>query len=114
MAFCPACRYEYESGIHVCPDCDETLMEALPSEKGEATSDIRFTSLPSLPGRVYADMVTEVLKQRGIPFYIRADGVVDAFRIVGTGPVSRGVKVYVPEDRLEECLDIQRGMLNSI
>ena len=114
MPFCPQCRYEYQDGVFRCPDCDEPLVEALPAEEDASHGDTRFVPLPDLPGRVYADMVKGVLEQRGIPCYIRSEGLIDTTGVTGTGPANRGAKLYVPEDRLEECLDIQRGMLDHI
>ena len=111
MVFCPECGYEYNPAVRVCPDCGVELVDKFPEEE---MSDVSFVSLPDLPGRVYAEMIKGVLEERGIPCYIRADGVSDAYGISGTGPVSKGVRLYVPEDRLEECIQIQHGMLDHI
>lgn len=37
--FCPNCKYEYNVGIRVCPDCDTKLVEKLPEEKNEPSID---------------------------------------------------------------------------
>ena len=74
----------------------------------------RFVPLPDLPGRVYAEMVREVLEQKGIPSYIRSDGVSDGYGIVGTGPIAKGFQLFVPESKIEIALQIQNGMLNHI
>lgn len=113
MPFCPKCRYEYKNTVTECPDCQEKLVDRLPFEE-EEIADIKFVAMPALPGRVYADMVKGVLEQRGIPCYIRSEGLIDTIGVSGTGPINRGVKIYVPEDRLEECVEIQHGMLNHI
>jgi hypothetical protein len=112
MAFCPKCRYEYEENVKICPDCNTELVDELPAE--QAPADIKFVPLPNLPGRVYAEMLKGVLDKKGITCYIRGEGVLDAFQVSGTGPVNRGVKLYVPENRYDECLEIQHGMLDHI
>jgi len=35
MFFCPKCKYEYNPGIEICPDCDEKLTDNLPREGTE-------------------------------------------------------------------------------
>ena len=112
MPFCPNCRYEYQPGVAECPDCREPLVENLPP--GPPAADVRFVPMPDLPGRVYAEMVKGVLEQRGIPSYLRSDGASDGFSAVGTSILDKGFKLYVPEDRLEECLDIQHQMMDHI
>ena len=112
MTFCPNCKYEYRDGIPICPDCDMPLV----SELAEDThpNDVEFVPLPDLPGRIYADMVNGALEAKNIPCYIRSDGVMDTYGITGTGPVSRGFRIFVPQDRLEECLEIQHAMMDHI
>jgi hypothetical protein len=73
-----------------------------------------FVPLPDLPGRVYAEMVREVLKQNGIPSYIRSDGVSDGYGVVGTGPIAKGFQLFVPESAVEFCLQIRNEMLDHI
>jgi len=117
MPFCPNCRYEYNPGIAECPDCHEKLVNALAAEKADsnrAAMGLRFVPLPDLPGRVYAEMVKGVLEKRGIPSYIRSDGISEGYGVVGTGPIAKGFHLWVPEDRVEECLDIQHQMLDHI
>ena len=113
MAFCPDCRYEYRNEIRVCPDCGAELVDDLPAEDKEEIPEVRFVPLPNLPGRVYADMVKGALEKKGIPCFIRAKGVGDAYQFPGTTPME-GVRLFVPEDKLEECIEIQHGMLDHI
>jgi hypothetical protein len=110
MPYCPECRYEYKVGINKCPDCGTDLVEQIQEEE-DVVEEIEFVPLPNLPGRVYAEMVMEVLKQKGIPCYTRSDGLTDSHLIRGT---VGGVQLYVPKDRLDDCLDIQRQMMDHI
>jgi hypothetical protein len=107
---------EYMDGVRVCSDCAEPLVGALPEETPGPVSapDIRFVPLPTLPGRIYTEMIKGVLDGKGIPCYIRSDGLVDAYGISGTGPMGKGAVLYVPEDRVEECLALQHGMLDHV
>lgn len=112
MGFCPNCKFEYEAHIRTCPDCHETLVEKLPEPDHETKGS--FVALPDVPGRVYADMVKGALEAQGIPCYIRAEGIIDAYGISGTGPASKGARVFVPADRLDECLEVQCALLDHI
>ena len=115
--FCPQCRYEYIDNVWICPDCGEKLVDRLPEDDTEiidVEKRIRFVPLPNLPGRVYADMVKGALETRGIPCYIQPNGVGGVLRTVGTGIPGHSVRLYVPEERLEECLEIQHQMLDHI
>jgi len=107
--FCPACRYEYTDGIRTCPDCGETLVDKLPIEED---SKIDFIPLPSLPGRVYGDMVKGALEEKGIPCYIRSENIGDAYQAQGTFPFG-GVRIFIPENRLQEALSIQQQMMDQ-
>lgn len=116
MPFCPKCGYEYIENVTTCPDCQVPLVPILNNDHPNDHSDenVPFKALPDLPGRVYADMVIGVLEERGIPCYVRSDGVMDAFGIAGTGPVSRGFRIFVPENRYQECIEIQHQMMDHI
>lgn len=113
--FCPVCKYEYKSGVKVCPDCGEKLIVKLPQEKQNNKADLKisFVPLPNLPGRVYADMVKDTLDAKGIPCYIRSKGIGDALQFPGTTPLE-GTSLFVPENRLKECIAIQQQMLDHI
>ncbi len=71
MPFCPKCRYEYEAGVAVCPDCQVELTAELPPEPEQA--DEPLVELRSLPGKIYADMVKEALEKQGIPCVVKPE-----------------------------------------
>jgi predicted nucleic acid-binding Zn-ribbon protein len=109
MPFCPECQYEYVQGKTECPDCGVKLVKNLPKEKSEKP---RFVRLPDLPRRFHAEMVRGALEKKGIPCYVQADRITGAYGL--EGPVASGASLWVPEDRIEECLEIQHGMLDHI
>lgn len=108
--FCPICHYEYIEGIKKCPDCGEELVESLSVK--EDSQDVNFVPLPSLPGRVYGEMVKGALQERGIPCYIRSENIGDAYQAQGTFPFG-GVRIFIPENRLEESLSIQKQLMDQ-
>jgi len=118
MAYCPKCQFEYEAGITHCPDCKLDLVDQLPDavpavEPDHGTPGEDFVPLPEVEGGVYAEMVKGALNKRGIESYIHTEGFSDTIGITGTGPVSKGYRVFVPASRIGECLDIQNSILKA-
>ncbi len=114
MPFCPQCRYEYLPEIKTCLDCGSALVDELPAVK-EMAENVEWVKLKSLPGMIYAKMVSEVLDQRGIPNYIQS-----LFGSGGMGVVNGGdfagdmARLWVPVDFLEEATRIQDDMLKDL
>ena len=113
MVFCPKCEYEYTDQVYICPDCNIRLVAKLPVKNEEDSPYVRFVPLPNLPGRVYAEMVKGALEKQNIPCYIQAAGIGNAYQFSGTMPLE-GVQLYVPEDKLDECIQIQHSMMDHI
>ena len=73
MSFCPACRYEYETGIRFCPDCDEELIDRLPETATAAmTPDDSWTVV----GQVAGDMKSNIARGSLDSNNIRSLGVI--------------------------------------
>jgi hypothetical protein len=73
MPFCPHCRYEYEAGVSECPDCLVKLVVELLEEVIVPVEEEEYVELHTLPGKVYAEMVQEVLEKEGIECVIKTD-----------------------------------------
>ena len=122
MPFCPKCRYEYNVGVQTCADCDEPLVDSLqPDEPSLASgyamhgdsSDVEFVPLPDLPGKIYAEMVKGALEEKDIPCYIQGRHAGGVLRVSGTGPPASSVRLFVPKNRYEECVEIQQQMVDQ-
>jgi hypothetical protein len=90
--------------LNQCPRCEEEA----------ADGDIKMVALHSLPSKLYAEMVKEVLEKRGIVCVIKTDLLSSAFGSDGTSAVGTQATIYVPEDRREESEDILTQMLDHI
>jgi hypothetical protein len=77
--------------------------------------EIRWVALHELPGKVYADMVMEVLKQHNIPCYLKSFSGSGAIGVIsGAGLFGSRDKIMVPEDRYDEASEILHSMLDHI
>ena len=83
MPWCPDCRYEYRDHVAVCPDCGATLVAELPSDE-PISGELELRELPPLPGRPYAEMLTEALTGAGIHGILLDKGALAAYRVQGT------------------------------
>lgn len=75
--------------------------------------NIKWVPLPDLPGKVYADMVMEVLKEKEIPCYLRSlfgSGGIGV--ISGAGMAMARDKIMVPEEYYEEARQILEEMVD--
>ena len=68
--------------------------------------------MPFCP-EVFANMVKEVFDQKNIPCYVHVTGIAEGFQIEGTSLAGASARLYVPEDRVEECSKIQQEMIES-
>jgi hypothetical protein len=93
MPFCPQCRYEYELGIRLCPDCGAKLVDRLPEPNAEPLDEHEYKNwvpLANLTSRQMAAMILEGLRAKDIPAVLYSG----AGYFGETG--SMGVSLYVP------------------
>ncbi|TFH64514.1 MAG: hypothetical protein E4G91_05545 [Candidatus Zixiibacteriota bacterium] len=110
MAFCPKCRYEYQPGIDICPDCDEKLVPELPVESpmDETDEDVGdWVPLVRLTSHDYAEMVLTRLRDMQIPAVILSGaGHFGTTGQMGTSSyraVGGAFTIAVPEEYVEEA-----------
>ena len=113
MPFCPKCKSEYIEGIKECSDCLVPLVHEIAEEAEEEKSRGKFVLLHTFPSVVYAEMVKEALENKGISCLVKSDMLTSAYGSKGGGVFSK-VRIFVPEDRLEESDGIMNQMLDHI
>ena len=118
MPYCPKCKTEYNPGIEKCSDCDLRLVDELPEEPSEEPPEetvekVEYKLLRNLPGRVYAEMLKESLRNSGIISVIKGDD----FYITGGSYSTMSlveISLWVPKEDWERANQIADEMLDHI
>tara|TARA_B100001248_G_scaffold126637_1_gene94956 strand:- start:1544 stop:1882 length:339 start_codon:yes stop_codon:yes gene_type:complete len=98
---CPKCHAEYLSHIKVCGDCNKALIEA--SNIGLPNTDIDWLPLQVIEGKIYADMVIDLLNQNSIPHYVNMDWTSSAYLVEAASIPNQVIRIFVPKEYLKEA-----------
>ena len=131
--FCPKCKYEYNSEVSVCPDCNETLVtedelkNVIEDEKkvdasplinelkgGEVfenavdfPKDIDWVHIARLNSQQMADMVLEVLHAKNIAAVIHSEtgyfGITGQIGMSSYSPIGGGYSLFVDRNSVEDA-----------
>ena len=112
MPFCPSCKAEYIEDKIECHDCNVDLVASLPIN--ELENDFEWVPLRGVPGKTYAEMVTEILDKEEIPNYTKSDSLSTAFLTSGTSAISGNAIIFVQEKNREKAEEILFQILDHI
>jgi len=98
--FCPKCKCEYREGFTTCSDCNVSLVEKLPAEKQEKSSDAKYKYTDYeliLTTYVFTEIVLirSVFDSEGIVYYIQGEDL-------GVAPGGLPARVFVIKGQVEE------------
>ena len=112
MPFCPDCKYEYEPGVTVCPDCGAALVDRLPEQPTDQ-EPVKYIFLRDVPSRLYAEMLKGALEEKEIPCFIKGDDIgIMLGSYSTTSPVR--ISVWVDRNKLFEAKKIAGEVLGDI
>ena len=94
--YCPSCHDEFIDSITICSDCNITLVENI--ALNEPLENINWVKVKELPGKVFGEMMGEVLNSAEIPYFLKSDWSASAYNVAPTGLVGSYVQLYVPEN----------------
>jgi hypothetical protein len=101
--FCPNCKYEYNVGVLVCPDCEAKLVEKLTVEENEPSIDESKTMVVfQASDRSLINGVKSILEENGIICFLKPPLVLRSH----TGPV----QVVISESDLPKARELLDGI----
>lgn len=110
--YCPKCNTEYIEKIDTCADCHIALVPALKKEqpleekslkKEEPLEEKYWVKLQEFPSRTQAEMAGEILRKKGLHFYMKSSWLSSAFQISGPTAPGNNTVIFTPEKELEEA-----------
>ena len=93
--YCPSCKAEFIDSITICSDCNITLVDNM--VLNESLENINWVKVKELPGKVFGEMMGEVLDSAEIPYFLKSDWSASAYKIASAGLSGCYVQLYVPE-----------------
>ena len=112
MPYCPSCKAEYINSVKSCPDCGDSLVNHLPHS--DKLPEVKWIALNSVPGKAYAEMVTEVLDKEEIPNFTKSDAVSTAYLTGGAGGIGGTSVIFVPEEHQSRAEELLTQLLDGI
>ena len=61
--------------------------------------EMTWRALPAFMGTTYADMIVEILNQKGIPHYVKNNWSNSAYGVSGSELVDNVIRIFVPKTR---------------
>ena len=108
--YCPSCKAEFIDSITICSDCNITLVENM--ALNEPLENINWVKVKEVPGKVFGEMMGEVLDSEGIPYFLKSDWSASAYNIASAGLSGSYVQLYVPENFFDKANNLLTGVID--
>ncbi len=108
---CPECHAEYLPNINICGDCNKKLINA--SSMDLPIPEMTWKPLPYFEGKLYSDMITEILDKKNIPYYVKTNWTSSAYGLRGLNTSGDFIKIYVPETSHKEATEITISIIGN-
>ena len=73
--------------------------------------EIKWLPLPIIEGKIYADMVIDLLNQDSIPHYIKMDWTSSAYLVEAASLPNQVIRIFVPKEHLKKASSIAHAIL---
>ena len=78
----------------------------------EPLENINWVKVKELPGKVFGEMMGEVLDSEEIPYFLKSDWSGSAYNIAAAGLAGSYVQVYVPENFCDKANNLLTGLMD--
>ena len=78
----------------------------------EPLENINWVKVKELPGKVFGEMMGEVLDSAEIPYFLKSDWSGSAYNIAAAGLAGSYVQVYVPENFCDKANNLLTGLMD--
>ena len=108
--YCPSCKAEFIDSITICSDCNISLVENM--ALNEPLENINWVKVKEVPGKVFGEMMGEVLDSAEIPYFLKSDWSASAYNIATAGLAGTYVQVYVPENFCDKANNLLTELMD--
>ena len=108
--YCPSCKSEFIDSITICSDCNISLVENM--ALNEPLENINWVNVKEVPGKVFCEMMGEVLDSEGIPYFLKTDWSASAYNIASAGLSGSYVQLYVPENFCDKANNLLTELMD--
>ncbi len=108
---CPQCHAEYLGHIKICGDCNVALIKA--SNINLPITDMDWHPLPVIEGKIYADMVIDLLNQNSIPHYVNMDWTSSAYLVEAASLPNQIIRIFVPRKYLRKASSFKDSVIGE-
>ena len=108
--YCPSCKAEFIDSITICSDCNITLVENM--ALNEPLKNINWVKVKEVSGKIFGEMMGEVLDSEEIPYFLKSDWSASAYNIATTGLSGSYVQVYVPENFCDKANNLLTELMD--
>ena len=78
----------------------------------EPLENINWVKVKEVPGKIFGEMMGEVLDSEEIPYFLKSDWSASAYNIAAAGLPGSYVQVYVPENSCDKATNLLTELMD--